>query len=49
VGFDPFVEIGFEPTEVADGGEYQVYRERGRGENEREVCVVERQGLAIDG
>ena len=45
--FDPFVEIGFE-KKVADGGGYQVYRKRGRGEKEREACVVECQVMAVD-
>ena len=31
VRLDPFVEIGFELEKVADGGDCQVYRERGRG------------------
>ena len=49
VRFDPFVEIGFEPKKVADGCDCQVYRGRGRGDKERVACIVERQGLAIDG
>ena len=49
VRFDPFVEIGFEPKKVTDGGSYQVYRERGRGERDCKVCIEERQILGIDG
>jgi hypothetical protein len=49
IGFYSLVEISFDPTKVANGGDHQVYRERGRADQECEVCVEERQLLVIDG
>jgi len=49
MGLDPLNEFGFDPGEVADGGEYQPYRKRGRADYESIVCIEERQFLANDG
>ena len=49
MGFNMLEEASFVPEKFADGGRHQVYRERGRGDDECVVCVKEGQLLTIDG
>lgn len=47
MGFDPFVESGFDPKKMADGGEHDIRRERGRTESKRIACVIQGQLVAV--